>query len=186
MNITADTILEYAFTQVIDAWSRRTGEDNAERAQEILNRMIRNYQLTNNQSLRPDVISFSSAMKAWVGHRIGGRKALEMLEEMKKQCREGNTKATPDSMTIAIAIDACAKSGLLDDAAYLLDRVEDKKKTRVMFNTLLSAYKHQEDRGNEAEALLRKMIDLSNKGFNSCSPDATTYSLCISAVSNKC
>ena len=175
-------IIQY---QVTDAWSRRSGKDTAERAERILNRMILNYQSTKNKSIRPDVISFTSVIKAYVDHPNGGSKALEMLDEMNKQVQEGNVRAQPDAKTIAIAMDACAKSGLLDDASRLLDDVKDGDKNRVMFNTLISACKLQ-GRGDKAEELLRKMIDLSNKGLKKCSPDATTYSLCVFAVSILC
>lgn len=141
------------------------------------------YELTKIKSLRPDVISFTSVIKAYVGHPKGGQKALEMLKEMEQQCREGNVRAKADSKTIAIAIDACVKSGLIDDASRLLDEVEDQHKSAVMFNTLITAFK---GRGSEAEALLRKMTHLSNKGYRKCAPDSTTYALCISAVSASC
>jgi len=169
-----------AYNLVADAWSRRSGKDTAECAERILNRMILNYQSTKNKSIRPDVISFTSVIKAFVDHPDGGNKALEMLNEMNKQVQQGNVKAQPDAKTIAIAMDACAKSGLIDDASRLLDDVKDGDKNRVMFNTLISACKLQ-GRGDRAEELLRKMIDLSNKGFKKCSPDATTYSLCVFA-----
>ena len=172
----------FLYHTVADAWSRRSGKDTAERAERILNRMILNYQSTKNKSIRPDVISFTSVIKAYVDHPDGGNKALEMLDEMNKQVQQGNVKAQPDAKTIAIAMDACAKSGLIDDASRLLDNVKDGDKNRVMFNTLISACKLQ-GRGDRAEELLRKMIDLSNKGFKKCSPDATTYSLCVFAVS---
>lgn len=164
---------------VIDAWSRRSGEDTAERAERILDRMMDKYNQTKNKSLRPDVISFTSVIKAYVGRPDGGHKALEMLKEMEGQCREGNFQAKPDAKTMAISIDACVKSGLVDDASRLLEEVEDKYKSTVMFNTLISALK---GRGSEAEALLRNMIQLSDNGFRKCSPDSTTYALCISAV----
>jgi pentatricopeptide repeat protein len=165
---------------VIDAWSRRSGKDTAQRAEKVLDRMIQHYELTGNKLLRPDVISFTSVMKAYVGHPNGGKKVVKMLEEMNKQCKEGNLQAKADAKTISVAIDACVKSGLVEDASRLLNEVEDKYKNIVMVNTLLSAYKGH---GSQGEALLRKMIDLSNQGYSNCSPDSTTYALCISAVS---
>lgn len=167
---------------MIDAWSRRSGSDTVERAESIIDRMMKNYELTNNESLRPDVISFTSVMKAYVSHPDGGHKALKLLNEMNMHVNAGNIKAKPDSKTIAIAMDACVKNGLLSDALRIMDDLDDKSKTRVMFNTLLSAYKFQ-GRGAEAEELLRKMIDLSKRGFRDCAPDSTTYALCIYAVS---
>ena len=72
--------------------------------------MILNYQSTKNKSIRPDVISFTSVIKAYVDHPDGGNKGLEMLNEMNKQVQQGNVKAQPDAKTIAIAMEACAKS----------------------------------------------------------------------------
>jgi pentatricopeptide repeat protein len=144
--------------------------------------MIENYRLTNNNSLRPDVISFTAVIKSYVGRPDGGRKALELLQEMEIEVRDGNVRAKPDAQAISIAMDACIKSGLLDDASRLLDDMDDSKKNRVMFNTLISAYK-QEGNGDKAEAILRKMIDLSKAEYKNCSPDSTTYAMCIYAVS---
>lgn len=144
--------------------------------------MIEKYRLTKNNSLRPDVISFTSTIKAWVGHIDGGSKALEILNEMYKQHENGNIRAIPDTKALSIAMDACVRSNLLEDASRILDSVDDKQKSRVMFNTLISAYKFS-GQCEEAETLLRKMKILSNNGFSNCSPDSTTYAMCISAVS---
>lgn len=171
------------YAEVIDAWSRRSGNDTVKRAESIIDRMVKNYELTKNESLRPDVISFTSLMKAFVTHRDGGNKALKLLEEMNMHVKAGNIKAKPDSTTIAIAMDACVKNGLLNDASRIMNDVDDKSKTRVMFNTLLSTYKFQ-GRGAEAEEMLRNMIDLSERGFRMCAPDSTTYACCIYAVSD--
>ena len=111
---------------------------------------------------------------------------MKLLDEMNAQYREGNVKAQPDSMTLAVAMDACAKSGLTGEAERILWEVDDSKKTNVMFNTILAGYK-TEGRGNEAEALLRKMVALSDEaGWKRCSPDGISYALCIEAVSTVC
>jgi pentatricopeptide repeat protein len=121
-------------------------------------------------------------MKSYVNRPKGGEKALELLREMDRQYRDGNIRAKADAQAISIAIDACVKSGLLDEASSLLDYVEDSTKNRVMFNTLISAYK-LEGRGEKAEDLLRRMDHLSKVGYRSCSPDSTSYAMCIYAVS---
>ena len=168
---------------VIDAWSRRSGNDVAERAERVLRRLVNNYERTNNKFLRPDVISYSAAMKACVSHPNGGEKALKILEEMNNQYRDGNIKARPDTQALAVAIDACAKSGLTTEAERILNDVDDSKKHNVLFNTIMSGYK-SEGRGKEAEAVLRRMIRLEDAGNNRCSPDMISYSLCIEAVSS--
>lgn len=129
-----------------------------------------------------DVISYTALMKSYVNRPKGGEKALELLREMDRQYRDGNIRAKADAQAISIAIDACVKSGLLDEAWCLLDDVEDSTKNRVMFNTLISAYK-LEGRGEKAEDLLRRMDHLSKVGYKSCSPDSTSYAMCIYAVS---
>ncbi len=170
---------------MIDAWSRRPGKDTAERSEQILRRLVNNHRLTNNRFLIPDVITYTGVMKAYVDRPDGGKKALEILEEMNTQYRDGNTKARPDIQAHAVAMDACAKSGLTLEAERILDGIDDSKKSEVLFNTIISGYK-REGRGHEAEAVLRRMISLEKSGWTRCAPDMITYALCMEAVSVKC
>lgn len=167
------------YNQVIDAWSRRLAPDRAEK---VLRRLMDIYLITHNDDLRPDVISYTGVIKAFVGSPNGGEKALELFDEMKNEYINGNKRAKPDEKTIAVVIDACVKSGLSSDAERIFSGIDDSKKNAIMFNTILTGYKH-EGRYNEAESMLRKMIALSNEGHNDCSPNALTYSLCIGALS---
>ncbi|KAL3763328.1 hypothetical protein ACHAW5_007720 [Stephanodiscus triporus] len=172
-----------AYNSVIDAWSRRPGKDTAERAEQILRRLVTNYRVTNNRFLAPDVITYTGVMKAYVNHPEGGLKALAILEEMNNQCIDGNRKARPDVQALAVAMDACAKSGLTSAAEGILEGIEDSKKSEVLFNTIISGYK-REGRGHEAEAVLRRMISLEKSGWSRCRPDMITYALCIEAWGN--
>jgi pentatricopeptide repeat protein len=174
--------MDSARTSVIDAWSRRSGFDTASRAENILRRLVRNQQKTNNQFLLPDAITYTAVMKAYVNHPHGGAKALAILKEMKDQYRNGNAKAKPDVRALAVAMDACAKSGLTIEAERILSDVPDIQKSEVLFNTVISGYK-SEGRGLEAEAVLRRMISLDKTGLHRCAPDIISYSLCIMAVS---
>jgi len=171
-----------AYNSVIDAWSRRTGTDTAERAEIILRRLVKNYQLTSNRFLMPDVITYTGVIKAYVNRPDGGKKALEILDEMNGQYKDGNNKARPDIQALAVAMDACAKSGLTSEADSILDGIDDSMKSEVLFNTIISGYK-KEGRGNEAEFILRKMIRLEKDGYDRCRPDMITYAQVIEAVS---
>lgn len=121
-------------------------------------------------------------MKAYVNHPHGGDKALAVLKEMYDQYRSGNAKAKPDIRALAVAMDACAKSGLTSEAEKILSDVPDSQKSEVLFNTVISGYK-SEGRGLEAEAVLRRMISLDKSGLHRCAPDIISFSLCIMAVS---
>ena len=167
------------YNQVIDAWSRRSLPANAEN---VIRRMVNNYHDTGNEHLRPDVISYTGVMKAYVNSPIGGEKALELLDEMNREYMNGNEGAKPDSKAIAVVIDACIKSGLPTEAERIFSGIDDSEKNIVMFNTILSGYKN-EGRCRQAESVLRKMIVLSQEGFDNCSPNALSYYLCIAAFS---
>ncbi|KAL7454226.1 hypothetical protein ACHAWC_005850, partial [Mediolabrus comicus] len=167
------------YNQVIDAWSRRS---EPARAEQVLRRMKDNYLITNNEWLRPDVISYTGVMKAYVNNPMGGEKALELLDEMRNECANGNRRAKPDTKAFAVAMHACIKSGRSADAERIFSGIDDAEKTTVMFNTVLTGYKN-EGRGDEAENLLRKMIALNEEGINNCFPNTLTYSLCIDALS---
>jgi pentatricopeptide repeat protein len=177
-----DMLSNVAYNSVIDAWSRRTGTDTAERAEIILRRLVKNYQLTDNRFLMPDVITYTGVIKAYVNRPDGGKKALEILNEMNGQYRDGNNKARPDIQALAVAMDACAKNGLTSEADRILDGIDDSMKSEVLFNTIISGYK-KEGRGNEAESILRKMISLEKDGYDRCRPDMITYAQVIEAVS---
>lgn len=178
-----ETLSNIAYNLVIDAWSRRPGNDAADRAENILRRLVKNYELTQNRFLRPDVISYTAVMKACVNHPNGGEKAVQILEEMKAQYKDGNVRAKPDVKALSVAMDACAKNGLTEEAELMLNDIDDSQKSNIQFNTIMSGYK-SEGRGDKAEALLRRMISLERSGFHRCSPDRISYTLCIEAVSN--
>jgi len=185
-----EMISNIAYNLVIDAWSRRSGKwsakgdgttDTAERAENILRRLVSNYHMTNNSLLRPDVISYTGVMKAYVHHPNGGKKVLELLSEMNDEYRGGNAKARPDMKCIAVAMDACVKSGATSEAERLLNNMDDSKKNCLMFNTIISGYA-QEGRVAEAEAVLQRMISLSEDGgWERCAPDTISYTLCLKA-----
>lgn len=167
------------YNQVIDAWSRRLSPT---RAENVLRRMTDNYLMTGDEHMRPDVISYTGVIKAYVSSPVGGEKALELLAEMNDEYMNGNLGAKPDTKAIAVVIDACIKSGLITEAERLFSGMDDSEKSPVMFNTILTGYK-DEGRCQEAENLLRKMITLSDKGYIKCSPNSLTYYLCIGALS---
>jgi len=173
------------YNLVIDAWSRRSGSDTEERAEQVLERLLNNYHQTKNRFLRPDVITYTNVMKAFVNHPNGGEKAVKILEEMNDQYRDGNIRAKPDIKALSVAMDACSKNGMTIEAERILNDIDDERKNNIMFNTIISGYK-SEGLGDEAEALLRRMISLENSGFRRCSPDRISYALCIEAVSSLC
>lgn len=166
------------YNQVIDAWSRRSSPT---RAENVLRRMMNNYVITGNEHMRPDAISYTGVIKAYVNSPVGGEKALELLDEMKNEYMNGNRGAKPDAKAIGVAIDACIKSGLSIEAERIFSDVDNSEKSIVMFNTILTGYKN-EGRCYEAEHMLRKMITLSDEGHANCSPNVLTYCLCIVAL----
>ena len=173
------------YNLVIDAWSRRSGSDTAERAEQVLERLLNNYHQTKNRFLRPDVITYTNVMKAFVNHPNGGDKAIKILEDMNNQYRDGNIRAKPDIKALSVAMDACSKNGMTIEAERILNDVDDERKNNIMFNTIITGYK-SEGLGDKAEALLRRMIRLENAGFRRCSPDRISYASCIEAVSCLC
>ena len=174
------------YNQVIDAWSRRSkdkaGTVTGTRAESILRRMMDNFRNTSNEHMRPDVISYTGVIKAYINSPIGGEKALELLDEMNKEWMNGNKAAEPDKKAKSVVIDACIKSGLSNEAYRIFSGIDDSEKSIVMFNTILTGYKN-EGRCYEAESVLRKMISLTDEGYPNCSPNALSYYLCIAALS---
>jgi len=176
------------YNQVIDAWSRRSspkreaGALAGTRAENVLRRMMYNFRITGNEHMRPDVISYTGVMKAYINSPAGGEKALELLDEMNDEYMNGNRGAKPDTKAISVVIDACIKNGLSTEAERLFSDIDDSEKSIVMFNTILTGYKN-EGRCHEAESVLRRMITLSDEGYANCSPNTLSYYLCIVALS---
>lgn len=176
------------YNQVIDAWSRRSSQNHevgtmaGNRAENVLRRMMDNSRNTGNEHMRPDVISYTGVIKAYIDSPVGGEKALELLDEMNNEYMNGNRGAKPDTKAKSVVIDACIKSGLSTEALQLFSGIDDSEKSIVMFNTILTAYKN-EGRCYEAESILRNMIALSEEGHRHCSPNTLSYYLCIVALS---
>ena len=82
-------------------------------------------------------------MKSYVNHPDGGKKALEMLEEMKNQYNNGNIGAKPDSKAFSVAIEACSKNGLTTEAKRIIQEINDSEKSRVMFNSIITGFKSE-------------------------------------------
>jgi len=175
-----DVLSNIVYNLVIDAWSRRIGHKSGERGNEVLRRMIKNYKQTKNPSLRPDVISYTGVMKAYVTHPDGGKEALQILDEMKEQFKSGNVNAKPDFKAYAVAIDACVRNGLSIEAERLLDELDDSAKNQTIFNTVMNGYRI-EGRGQEAETVLKRMIELADRGYRRCSPNSVSFGVCMEA-----
>ncbi len=120
-------------------------------------------------------------MKAYVNHPNGGEEALKILHEMKEQFNSGNANAKPDFKAYAVAIDACVRSGLLREAESLLDELDDSAKNQTVFNTVMNGYR-MEGRGQEAESVLKRMIELEDRGYRRCSPNSVSFGVCMEAV----
>ncbi|KAL7470325.1 hypothetical protein ACHAXS_010558 [Conticribra weissflogii] len=175
-----EALSNIVYNLVIDAWSRRIGPNSGVRANRVLRRMVENYNKTKNPSLRPDVISYTGVMKAYVNHPNGGEEALKILHEMKEQFNSGNANAKPDFKAYAVAIDACVRSGLLREAESLLDELDDSAKNQTVFNTVMNGYR-MEGRGQEAESVLKRMIELEDRGYRRCSPNSVSFGVCMEA-----
>lgn len=120
-------------------------------------------------------------MKAYVTHPDGGKEALQILDEMKEQFKNGNVNAKPDFKAYAVAIDACVRNGLSIEAERLLDELDDSAKNQTIFNTVMNGYRI-EGRGQEAETVLKRMIELADSGYRRCSPNSVSFGVCMEAV----
>jgi hypothetical protein len=74
--------------------------------------------------LIPNVFTYTGAMKAYINCPNGGKKTLEIVEEMNNQYRGRNRKARPDIQALEVAFGPCAET------ERILDGIDDSKKER--------------------------------------------------------
>ena len=83
-----------------------------QRAELLLQKMLKLYE-AGHVDVKPDTISFSSAIAAWTksGNALAAARTEAILRRMIEFSRQGHNDVKPDTITYASVIDAWAKSG---------------------------------------------------------------------------
>lgn len=118
------------YSTVIDAWSRRPPRHgrSAARAQSVLDRLSSLYDETDDEELKPNRVSYNSAINAWAKSGIGrdgAVRAERLLDDME---REGGI--VPDVVSYNAAMHAWARSGE-DDAGERAESILRRANSRA-------------------------------------------------------
>ncbi|KAG7356466.1 PPR: pentatricopeptide repeat domain containing protein [Nitzschia inconspicua] len=183
----------------IPHWARRKSLSAAERAEELLERLVvealaGNPHLTGACSLLT-VSEFNKAMDAHgkIGNPSGVQRILRRMESLQRGGIPGDSGAfahlRPDAFSMSILATALAKSRAPDAAQkaeailHYMD-LNDLVPNTVTYNAILNAIAvgNQVDKALKAEDLVQQMKERCEKG-QPCEPDVYTYQSLIQAWS---
>jgi hypothetical protein len=94
-----------AYTSCILAWARTNTEQAPEKAESILNRLIRSYEESKDEDLRPTTMPFSACIHSYARSRRPDAcaRAIMLLEKLKPYGKA-------DTLTYNMLLDVCSKS----------------------------------------------------------------------------
>jgi pentatricopeptide repeat protein len=162
-------------------------------------RIIELMESNKDESLRPDVVTYTSLIKCWSesGKLRAPDRAEEIINTLHERYDMGYNECKPDTMVYNVAMNAIAKSGVNnapERAEALLNRMLDRyyagdtdlTPTTQSFSTTILAWARMNDRRGaiKAEELLQTMHDLEDAGVGNVSPNTICYSTCILAWKN--
>eukprot|EP00980_Cylindrotheca_fusiformis_P025322 scaffold13478_cov132-Cylindrotheca_fusiformis.AAC.15 len=173
----------------IASWGRRKTIEGADRAEELLERIIEE-NLAGNASAELSVSMFNSAMQAHakVGNPEGVHRLLQRMHQLRKQ-HHHLSYLQPDNFSMSTLATAWAKSRspqAAKKAEAILDYMEVRNMvpTTITYNAVLNAlaYGKEVDKALRIEDLVNRMKERSEKG-DDCEPDIYSYQSLIQALS---
>jgi hypothetical protein len=169
-----------------------------QRAELLLQKMLKLYE-AGHVDVKPDTISFSSAIAAWTksGNALAAARTEAILRRMIEFSRQGHNDVKPDTITYASVIDAWAKSGdpLAGKKAesLLLEILEpynmgnnNVKPDTIAYNSVIDAWANSQDpnTGIRALALLGRMEKEYNMGNEDVKPTTNCFNAAVTAWDN--
>ena len=147
---------KFSLNQVLTAWSKVKGQEAAQRAEDILQKMREIGTSKHNvNDLTPNLVSYSSVISAWCKsqHDDRGRKAERILKMAEKHHKRNNAQICLDNIIYNLVIDAHAKTS--------------SNKSHI-----------------RARAVLDRLIQQYDDGLKRCKPDVYSFSSVLSSCSN--
>ena len=192
---------KYTYNTVIHTYSKGGGKEAASKAQDLFERMQRDYE-QGNLAAKPDTITYNCVINCWAKSMRGAEAANEaeiLLSRMHDLYESGDPDVKPNVVTYGAVIDAYAKSGQRGAAAKAdallanmirLHQTDPAKHADLMpntyvFNTVINCWSKSKERdaASNAEEMLIAMGRLHASGMTSLKPDAFTYTAVIDAWS---
>ena len=183
------------FNAVIKAHAKSKQEGSAQRASNLLERMMQ-YEADGCGHMAPDTISFNAVINAWVNSfdNNGLRKAQQTLKLMEDLFAAGNGRFQPDTISyngVLHGFSKCRDKDSADNAKALLNLMEKLHQcgnNRVCpnarsFTSVINAYakSSQPDQAMKARELLQRMNSLSMDGGGRIITDIFAYTAVLNA-----
>jgi pentatricopeptide repeat protein len=182
-----------SFNLVIKSWGQGTARGFEHRAQVIFDEIIKLEQEhesspeVNNVPIRPNDETFNAILSCWLKSKDNGslNQVTMHLETMEKMFQDGNRDAKPDRVTMNSAMTALCRSGELDRAVQLQNRMEEVYRIvpdTVSNNILIDGWSKSErsEAPERALDILMRMEESFQKGGNGhVKPDNYSYTSCI-------
>jgi pentatricopeptide repeat protein len=185
-NTGASVIDRRHFNVAMAAWSESGFPKHlsADRAHKLLDYMGSFY-------LTPDVVTFSTLIKAWIRSvkpTLAAKKAEALLQNMKEQCLQGNTSVKPNLMTynsVIAAVSRCQENSAPERAQALFAEMQQGGLVpdRITYNSLMALFLRR-SRPDLVEALFRDLVHGFQRGGDaSLKPDMQAYTTLLQAWS---
>ena len=175
----------------------------SQRCLEILQQLQLEYELSNDERIRPDSNTFLYVLKAFTKTsslnnnpqaQLAAQRAQETLEWMEELYESGkNAIAMPSVLAYTMVIDAYAKSGAKNagsKAEEILRKLQEKGMEPNLFcyNMVINAYTNQGRRGgavDNAERIFHELEEVYRSTLEErLKPDVVTYTSLVTAWSN--
>lgn len=193
--LTPDTA---SYNAVLKVWGKCGHHKAAQRSEELLNRMLKQYEEGRNLDAKPDEITFNSVI-----HNIATSPDLDspqraqcVLEKMQYCHEHGIIDAKPSIISYNSLLNSFAKSnrpGSAQQAEEILNNLEKSYDSGAWniepdvysYNTVISAWSNsnEEQGASRAVALLDRMSTRAKDKKSNVKPDTTTYNTVLHAWS---
>ena len=188
-----------SFNAALNAWSKSTSPNAPKFSEAILKRMWdlhkKNNKSNKRWNCRPDIVSYNTVLSTWAksNEADAPERAEKFLRQMQQVTKQGEKGLSPNTISYNAVIDSYVRRGNAVKAQAILEElIREKngyaKPTTRSFNAVLNAWSKSnseltvDDAPQHAEALLKKMKQLSQAGYDT-RPDAISYTSVITCYS---
>ena len=198
----------YTYSAAINAFAKSPDVDAPQKAENLLKYMKQRCEAGDWQS-KPNSVNYNSCINAWGRSKEPGsaKKATAILERMLRPAEEGGDDVEPDFLSFSLAVSAWAHSADPEStrrSEEMLLRMErwaiSKKRSLASSGALphhrieldVEAYNavliglsrcQEQDAPRRALAILRRMLDLAETGFESARPTSKSWNSVLNTFS---
>ena len=175
----------FSFNLILSAWAKQRSLEAAERADKLLQFLLKTSDQSKSKSVNADSYSYSNVLNAYAksgGKRKAALRAEELLQQMERTMKISTDvchNAVMDCWSLSEDDDAGRR------AQVILTKLEENKErkkmpepTKISYNICLKAWARSKNGASQAHKLLTRM---QNKKDEDLYPDKISFSTCIDA-----